>query len=80
MSLQDRINAGQALLALTRDLTPDEQETVKIGAASASAQASILNFEWLLQTYPDVAADVVADFQQDPSYQVLMKILGGSSQ
>jgi len=75
MSLQGRINAGEALLQLTRDLTPDEQQTVQIGAAAAFAKNAIENFEWLLQTYPDVAADVVADFQADPSYQVLMQIL-----
>ena len=78
MSLQNRIDAGQALLALTRDLTEDEQTTVRIGAAAASAKAAILNFEWLLQAYPDVAADVVADFQADPSFQVLMQILGNT--
>jgi hypothetical protein len=75
MSLQDRIDAANSLLALTRDLTPSEISTVQIGASASFFKSAISGFSAIVQNNPALAQEIVADFQADPSYQALMGLL-----
>jgi hypothetical protein len=75
MTMQDTIDEAHALLALHRALTPDEQVVAARGAILSRLQCAMNEFSALIQTEPDTAAEVVAEFEQDPSFQTLMQIL-----
>jgi hypothetical protein len=61
--MQDDIDQAHALLALQRDLTPEEQQIAAKGAVLSRLQCSMLEFSALIQSDPDTAAEVVADRQ-----------------
>jgi hypothetical protein len=75
MTMQDDIDQAHELLSLQRDLTPDEQRIAAKGAVLSRLQCAMLEFSALIQSDPDAAAEVVAEFEQDPSFQTLMQIL-----
>jgi hypothetical protein len=80
MTMQDDIDQAHALLATGGTPTADEQAIIDRGAVLSRLQCAMIEFSALVQSDPDTAAQVVAEFQQDPSYQTLMQILGASGQ
>ena len=76
MSLQDNIDAMHAIFDQPGERSESDLQVLAIGQTSEFMMMAIGRFESLINQYPDVAAQVVAEFKAAPEFQTLMRILG----
>jgi len=80
MSAQDKINLANELLAISaRDLTADEIAQVQQGVRLNRLLVDLEDFKNLLDTYPDDALEIVADFKASPQFTVLESLMQGAN-
>ena len=76
MALKDYIDAAKVIIQTSGNRTAEEMATINQGRTLEFMLMAISRFKQLINQYPDVALQIVNEFKQDPSFGVLMQLLG----